>query len=205
MIAKLQGENKFMGDHIELVVLFQAAEIERLTKSLEEYRVRFAEVEEKELDRHSYEVQIKELAQQLAESGTFKFENVKLKEFIKKQIDEIEMLKGKTQTHQEGFSQKYEESLLQIDKILLENRNLCEETEQLKRRVNELADANTILARNETRIALLSQEIERLNYSTRSKEEEVGSLNSQLQNSTIRLSTSTQEVEQLKRRLEELK
>ena len=35
MIAKFAGDNKFMGDNLELVVLFQAAEIERLTKSLE--------------------------------------------------------------------------------------------------------------------------------------------------------------------------
>jgi hypothetical protein len=34
MIAKIGGENKFMGDNLEIVVLFQAAEIERLSKSL---------------------------------------------------------------------------------------------------------------------------------------------------------------------------
>lgn len=40
MIATFSGEKKFMGDNLEIVVLFQAAEIERLTKSLEEYRVK---------------------------------------------------------------------------------------------------------------------------------------------------------------------
>lgn len=53
--------------------------------SLEEYKLKYKEVEKKELDRHSYEVQIKELAMQLSEGEAFKTENNKLKDFIKKQ------------------------------------------------------------------------------------------------------------------------
>lgn len=40
MIAKLPGTNKFMGDDMEMVILFQGAEIERLTESLEDYKIR---------------------------------------------------------------------------------------------------------------------------------------------------------------------
>jgi hypothetical protein len=41
MIARLPGETKnFMGDNIELVCLFQAAEIERLIDSLDEYKLK---------------------------------------------------------------------------------------------------------------------------------------------------------------------
>lgn len=37
------------------------------------------------MDRHSFEIQIKELAERLAESEQWRAENIKLKEFIKKQ------------------------------------------------------------------------------------------------------------------------
>jgi hypothetical protein len=41
MIAKLPGDKKqFMGDSLELVCLFQAAEIERLIANLEEFQLR---------------------------------------------------------------------------------------------------------------------------------------------------------------------
>lgn len=42
MIARLPGENKTnMGEHLEIVCLFQAAEIERLIDNLEDYKLRF--------------------------------------------------------------------------------------------------------------------------------------------------------------------
>lgn len=42
MIAKLPGDRKnFMGAHLELVCLLQAAEIERLCEFLEEYKLRY--------------------------------------------------------------------------------------------------------------------------------------------------------------------
>mgnify|MGYP003421131719 CR=1 FL=1 len=50
-------------------MLFQAAEIERLTDCLEDYKTKYLillwrirEISIKELDRHSYETQIKELS-----------------------------------------------------------------------------------------------------------------------------------------------
>ena len=46
---------------------------------------RYREIERRELDRHSYEVQIKELTQQLEDETSFKTENGKLRDFIKKQ------------------------------------------------------------------------------------------------------------------------
>jgi hypothetical protein len=51
-----------MGDNLELVCLFQAAEIERLAQYLDEMTLEMRSLERIELDRHSYEVQIKELA-----------------------------------------------------------------------------------------------------------------------------------------------
>lgn len=42
MIAKVPGDKKnFMGDHLELVCLFQAAEIERLCEFLEDFRQKY--------------------------------------------------------------------------------------------------------------------------------------------------------------------
>ena len=41
MIAKLPGDKKlFMGDHLEMVCLFQAAEIERLIENLDVYKLK---------------------------------------------------------------------------------------------------------------------------------------------------------------------
>jgi hypothetical protein len=40
MIAKLPGQRKFMGAHLELVCLLQAAEIERLCQFLEEHKLK---------------------------------------------------------------------------------------------------------------------------------------------------------------------
>lgn len=63
MIAKLPDHpSQPMGNHLELVCLLQAAEIERLSDYLTEINSKYREVERRELDRHSYEVQIKELA-----------------------------------------------------------------------------------------------------------------------------------------------
>lgn len=74
-----------MGSNIELVCLLQAAEIERLCEFLEDYKLRFREIERSSLDRHSYEVQIKELTQRLAEEETARTDHAKLVEFVKKQ------------------------------------------------------------------------------------------------------------------------
>ena len=70
----------------------QAAEIERLCEYLEEYKLRwvlswfrYREIERRELDRHSYEIQIKELTQQLNEKTIHETENLKLRDFLKKQ------------------------------------------------------------------------------------------------------------------------
>lgn len=41
MIAKLPGDDRnFMGGHLDLVCLFQAAEIERLCEYLDEYKLK---------------------------------------------------------------------------------------------------------------------------------------------------------------------
>lgn len=55
-----------------------------------------------ELDRHSYEIQIKELSQKIEEMDSLKSENSKLKEFIKKQGVLLYLtldLTGRTQTN----------------------------------------------------------------------------------------------------------
>lgn len=41
MIAKLPGgKSRFMGENLEIICLFQAAEIERLIDNLDDYRLR---------------------------------------------------------------------------------------------------------------------------------------------------------------------
>ena len=63
---------------------FQAAEIERLHKYLDEYRIRYSELENRELDRHSYEVQIRELTEKLRGKDDLMLEIKKLNEYIKR-------------------------------------------------------------------------------------------------------------------------
>ena len=48
-----------------MICLLQAVEIERLTEYLVEFKLKYREIERKELDRHSYEIQIKELSSRL--------------------------------------------------------------------------------------------------------------------------------------------
>lgn len=41
LIAKIPGDKKlFMGDSLEMILLFQAAEIERLIENLDEYKLK---------------------------------------------------------------------------------------------------------------------------------------------------------------------
>ena len=98
LIAKLPGDKKiFMGDHLELVVLFQGAEIERLIESLNGYKLKYKELEKVELDRHSYEVQIKELTELCQGLEPLKIDNSRLKEFVVKQTAEIDDLRRQLQ------------------------------------------------------------------------------------------------------------
>lgn len=85
LIATMPGHKKlFMGDNVEMVAFLQAAEIERLIEYLDEYRIKYKEVERQQLDRHSYEVQIKELAERCAESEGLRLEVGKLREYIRR-------------------------------------------------------------------------------------------------------------------------
>ena len=67
MIAKLPGKKNenFMGGHLELTCLFQAAEIERLHQYLNEYREKSLSSERSHSDRQYYEVMIRELTEKL--------------------------------------------------------------------------------------------------------------------------------------------
>lgn len=49
-----------------------------------EYRERYIELERRELDRHSYEIQIKELTERLAGEENLRIENHKLQEHIRR-------------------------------------------------------------------------------------------------------------------------
>lgn len=139
MIAKLPGDKRlFMGDNLEMVCLFQAAEIERLIDNLDEYKLKYKEVERKELDRHSYEVQIKELAQQVLEADGSKSENQKLKDFIRKQAAELEDWKKRMSDVDVNLQRKYENALRQIDSLLQDNIGIKSENNAFKSEVGHL-------------------------------------------------------------------
>ena len=82
--------------------------------------MKYKEIERRELDRHSYEIQIKELAQQLSESEGLRIEIGKLKEFIRKQSLELEEEKKKTAGIDVNLQNKYNSSLNQIESMFQE-------------------------------------------------------------------------------------
>jgi predicted RNase H-like nuclease (RuvC/YqgF family) len=68
----------------------------------------------------------------------------------------------------------------QIGKLTNEFKVVCAENEELKRRVLELQNSNKKNAEYESKIALLSQEIERLNSVLEKKNNEISSLSKRL-------------------------
>lgn len=99
---------------------------------------RYKEVERSHLDRHSYEVQIKELAQQISESEGPKNENQKLKDFIRKQAAELEEWKKRLSDVDVNLQRKYENALKQIDTMLQDNIALKNENNGLKNELGNL-------------------------------------------------------------------
>ena len=102
---------------------------------------RFREIERSNLDRHSYEIQIKELTQRIEDEEATKTENGKLVEFIKKQqvsnitikaeIEYLQSISRDSSASADGFKQGYEKSLEFTNQVT--NQNV-----QLKRHVEEL-------------------------------------------------------------------
>lgn len=133
MIAKLpEHSQNAMSGHLEIVCMMQAAEIERLAEYLDEFRIKFKEVSRKELDRHSYEVLIKELTEKNQYLANFKAESEKLKEFIKKQSVEMEeLLRNRTASSGEllELRSKYE-GLLNELRLSRENLTVAEQNLQ---------------------------------------------------------------------------
>lgn len=108
LIAKLPGDKKiFMGDQLELVVLFQGAEIERLIESLDDYKLKYKAIEKIELDRHSYEVQIRELTELCEMNESYKSDNGRLKDFAARQTSQIEQLERQLQGIDQDLNYKY--------------------------------------------------------------------------------------------------
>ena len=118
LIARLPGDRKsFMGEHLDVICLFQAAEIERLTEYLSSYKLKFKEIERKDLDRQAYEVQINELTQLCLDTEGLKIEVSKLKDFIKRLTAELDTSKQNPQVD-EGLHRNYESALNEIQGLM---------------------------------------------------------------------------------------
>lgn len=141
-----------MGDHLDLVCLFQAAEIERLCEFLEDYKLkyhlpqcRFREIERNNLDRHSYEIQIKELTEEINIYESLRTENGKLKEFIKKQgvwcwlsqmeIENLNRFSRDNRGLDDSFKMLYEKSNERLTQLGVENQKLLELNEEYRMQV----------------------------------------------------------------------
>lgn len=99
---------------------------------------RFKELTKIELDRHSYEVQIKELSTQAAEVKGMNNENMRLQEVIRRQTLEIEELRRKTESTGVTLQAKYEEALRRLEKMMTERPRLVEEAETFKMRLRNV-------------------------------------------------------------------
>lgn len=60
-----------------------------MIESLDDYKLKYKGLEKVELDRHSYEVQIRELTELCEINDSFKNENIRLKDFAARQTSKI--------------------------------------------------------------------------------------------------------------------
>jgi hypothetical protein len=134
MIAKLPDHpNKPMNEYLEMVCLLQGAEIERLSDYLTELQCKYREVDRRELDRHSYEVQIKELAEKNTAYISLKTENDRLRDFIRRQTLELEELQKKSimSMSLEALQSKYDGVLHELGLSREKNERLEQEIAKL--------------------------------------------------------------------------
>lgn len=135
-MQKLLSENAALGDEVRGAqenLRLSAATQAKLKAELDQYR--------------------NQIAQNNQESETYK-------QKIQKLLSENNALGDEVRGAQENLRL----SASQIGKLTNELKITCNENEELKRRLNELGgDANKKIAEYENKIAMLSQELERLN------------------------------------------
>ena len=88
------------------------------------------EIERKDLDRHSYEIQIKELTERAFDGDKFRKENDKLKEFIQRQTIELDEYKKKSSMIDENVQGKYHKALKQIETMHKDNHDIKNDLNQ---------------------------------------------------------------------------
>ena len=159
----------------------------RVTQENEELRRRLNELAEVNRKVAEYENKIALLSQEIERlNGNLRNkvdENGQLNSKAQALTQEIDVLKRRNNEYEITITQQWETKWTRI----------TQENEELRRRLNELGEVNRKVAEYENRIALLSQELERLNGNLRSKMNE----NDELSNSNYKL---TQEIDGLKRR-----
>ena len=109
-------------------------------------------------------------------------------------LQEIEALKRRNNEYEITITQQWETKWTRV----------TQENEELRRRLNELAEVNRKVAEYENKIALLSQEIERLNGNLRNKVEEISNWENRNREWENKWARVNQENEELKRRLNDL-
>lgn len=91
---------------------------------------RLKEIEKKDLDRHSYEIQIKELTEKAFDSDRFRKESDKWREFSQKQAVEIEEYKKKVSEVDSNIQGKYHKALKQIENMHKDNSDMKNDLNQ---------------------------------------------------------------------------
>lgn len=108
-------------------------------------RCRFKDLQRVDLDRHSYEIQIKQLTHKIAELDLLKKENEKLKDFLSKQGVQRFLLQNQLEALQlnfrdnisnEEFNLVYGKAIERMKTITAENQELKSLNEALQNQIN---------------------------------------------------------------------
>ena len=94
------------------------------------------EIGKKDLDRHSYEIQIKELTEKTFDGEKYRKENDKLREFAERQTRELEEYKKRISEVDSNIQAKYHKALRQIETMHKDNTELKEDLNQSLMEIN---------------------------------------------------------------------
>lgn len=100
------------------------------------YPCRFKEIEKRDLDRHSYEIQIKELTERAFDGDRYKKDSDKLREFIQKQTIELEEYKKRVSEIDSNVQAKYHKALKQIESMHKDNSDIKNDLNQAIQEIN---------------------------------------------------------------------
>lgn len=128
-----------------------------------------------------YELRMTKLTQEIERLNGVLKQKVEENDHLRKSQGELELKYSQEwQSKLTNYESRIRQSTMDRDNFEIKYKQLVQEYEETRRRLAELSDLNRKLAEYENRIALMSQEIERLNGALRQKAEETSGYQLQL-------------------------